>query len=110
MRIGRQILLYVTAIASMWAGPASADGAAVGAIDVLYSHRAHTGVVIRMSVPMINPDGCASNAWYIFPDTSLRSEFVQSMLLTAKASGRSLNLTLSGCFEGYPMIVNVALE
>lgn len=103
--------VYATCLALAAFVPAisSADGAASGKIAELQSYHGHSGLLVRLSAQMPNPDGCPSNSWYIFPDNSARAQFVQAMLLTAYEARDQVNVAVSGCYENYPRILTTAI-
>lgn len=63
-----------------------------------------SGILVKLSEPMSDPDSCGRTDWYIMPDASPHAQFVQAMLLSAQASNRQLLLTLDGCLQGLPQI------
>lgn len=86
-----------------------AEGAVAGKITVMQSYNGHTGLLIQLNATQVNPDGCTSSNWYIFPDDSPRSAFVQSGMLAAMHSGKPIWVMLSGCYQAYPMIKHISL-
>lgn len=89
--------------------PAEAQNVA-GNIKTIQSYQGHTGLLVRLSVPMSNPANCPSSAWYILPDSNSRANVEQSLLLTAYAKREWVGLQLSGCYENYPRISVVTVE
>ena len=100
--------LCAAAAIAMISTPAFADTDVTGQISYLLSYQGHTGLLIRLSGTMPNPDSCTSAARYIFPDSSARAQLVQSLLLANYSTARSTTVTVSGCYEGFPKIVHVA--
>lgn len=86
-----------------------AEGAVSGKIAVMQSYKGHNGLLVQINTAPVNPDGCPSSSWYIFPDDSPRSAFVQSAMLTAMHSGRPIWVMLLGCYENYPLIKHISL-
>lgn len=100
----------VIALAAVgWPNVAFAEGAVSGKIAVMQSYKGHNGLLVQINTAPVNPDGCPSSSWYIFPDDSPRSAFVQGAMLTALHSGRPIWVMLSGCYENYPMIKHISL-
>ncbi len=81
-----------------------------GLIQTIQSYPGHTGLLIRLNVPVKNPDGCFWSAWYIFPDDSSRASFIQSLLLTAYAKRERISVDIAGCYENYPKIGVVTVD
>lgn len=90
--------------------PAASAQETKGAIKKIQSYEGHTGLLVQLSVPMINPGNCGSAAWYILPDSSSRAAVEQSILLTAFARRDPVYIAVSGCYENYPKIRVIAVE
>lgn len=88
---------------------AYAEGLATGRVGALQSYLEHTGLLVQVGNPQVNPDQCPSSAWYIYPDSSPRAQFVQSALLAAQQTGKSVSLSVRGCYQGYPQIVHMTI-
>lgn len=99
----------IALVAVAWPNFAFAEGAVSGKIATIQSYKGHNGLLVSLNVAQVNPDGCPSSSWYIFPDDSPRSAFVQSGMLTAMHSGKPIWVMLSGCYENYPMIKHINL-
>lgn len=99
---------FVIALAAVaWPNAAYAEGAVSGKIKVIQSYNGHTGLLVQLDTAQVNPDGCTSSNWYIFPDDSPRSAFVQSGMLAAMHSGKQIWVMLSGCYQAYPLIKHI---
>lgn len=95
---------------SLAAQPASATTVTDGQIAQLQSYHQHTGLLVSLDVPYNSAEGCTGGGWYILPDNSVRAALVQSMLITAQASRKTVRLVATGCYEGYPKVVDVTLS
>lgn len=107
MKLSYLIALCVFALP---AASASAQGSSSGTITTLQSYQGHTGTLVRLSVPMANPDNCSSVSWYILPDDGSRASLEQSMLLTAYSRRDSVMLNVQGCYQNYPQIRVITIE
>jgi hypothetical protein len=88
---------------------AGAETLVTGRIELLQQYESHAGVLVKMAVPMPDPDGCGRTDWYILPDIANRAAFAQSMLLTAKSAGVSTWIVIDGCFQGMPRILHITM-
>jgi hypothetical protein len=82
---------------------------ATGRVGALESYFEHTGLLVQVGTSQVNPDQCPSSTWYIYPDNSPRALFVQSALLSAQQTGKSVSLSVRGCYQGYPQIVHMTI-
>lgn len=101
----RNITKYIAISLGLSSQPCLAGADVAGKISALQTYYTHNGTLVQLEGSMINPDGCAATAWYIYPDSAPRAPFGQSMLLTTFSAGKSMTLSLEGCFEGYPKII-----
>jgi hypothetical protein len=92
----------------MFASSAHAGGWISGEVDQVQSFTGHTGLLIRLKSAPQNPDNCPSSSFYIYPDNAPRATLVQSMLLSAQASGKRVEIFVDGCYENYPRIIHVS--
>jgi hypothetical protein len=88
---------------------AQASGEVHARISKILSYNGHTGLLITMSSPHQNFDGCYSSAYYIFPDNASRASIVQAMLVSAQMSGKTVEVVVDGCYENFPKIVHVTV-
>lgn len=102
-------MIAALAFGAICLSPAQAQNVA-GNIKTIQSFQGHTGLLVRLSVPMPNPGNCLSSAWYILPDGNNRANVEQSLLLTAYAKREWVGLQLSGCYENYPRIQVITVE
>ena len=100
------LMLVGTALAS---SQAHADTAVSAKISLLHHYQTHSGFLVRLATTMPDPDGCGRTDWYILPDTTPRVALVQSMLLTAESSDRTVSITIGGCYEGMPKILHLTM-
>lgn len=80
-----------------------------GVIRAVHFYLGHTGVLISHSY-LIDPEACGSAAWIILSDTYPHYKDVYALLLAAKLSGQPVNITVSGCLQGYPSLRSVVLS
>lgn len=88
---------------------AHAEGLATGRVGALQSYLEHTGLLVQVDTGQVNPDQCPSSTWYIYPDNSPRALFVQSALLAAQQTGKTVSLSVRSCYQGYPQIVHMTI-
>lgn len=94
----------------MASAPVAAQTLVSGRVLRIHTHQTvNSGVVINLVEAMSNPDNCPRTDWYILPDDASHAALVQSMLITAQASDRKVELWLSGCYLDFPKIVHFAL-
>ncbi len=65
-----------------------------------------TGIHFRTVEEMTYPDGvtCTSTSWYKIDINSSYQKEIYSLLLTAKAQGKTVTFYLDGCTGGYPNV------
>jgi hypothetical protein len=107
-----QFFRIITCIALLLvSSPTAFAGASIiNKIDRILSYSGHTGILLVMKEPHRNPDGCVYSTYYIYPDSSPRAAFVQSMLLSAQASHATVEIAIDGCYENYPRVVHVQID
>lgn len=94
----------------MPAAPVAAQSLVSGRILRIHTHQVvNTGVLVNFVETMPNPNNCPRADWYILPDDASHAELVQSMMLTAQASDRKVELWVSGCYLDFPKIVHFAV-
>lgn len=103
------VAIAVALLSALICTPANASGSAVGPIQMVRSYTGHSGILVATKAAQQNPDGCLASSFYIYPDNSPRADFVQSMLLSANISGKTVEIVFDGCYEGYPRIVHVSV-
>lgn len=107
MRFALAVAMFASAL--LLGPPAGASGEVHARIGRILSYNGHTGLLIVLSSPHQNFDGCVSANYYIFPDNAPRAAIVQSMLISAQMTGRVVEVAVDGCYEGFPKIVHVAV-
>jgi hypothetical protein len=88
-----------------------ADASLVAPVQTLAPNSPQGPVYIEMiGVPSADGGGCP-NILFVGPmsDANFKS-FVFPTLLTAKAAGQSVRLTVSGCYGQYPVVLGVQCE
>jgi hypothetical protein len=104
-------LVVATLASTLFLGPvAQSSGLMQARIARITSYSGHTGLLVVLSSPHQNPDGCSGSSYYIYPDNAPRAAIVQSMLLSAQMSEKQVDLVVDGCFENYPKIVHVTVN
>ena len=64
---------------------------------------------VQLDVPHINPDGCQHQGWYrLSASNNSGYKTAVSVLLSAYATGKSVDLYLDGC-DSYPRYTNVSM-
>jgi hypothetical protein len=106
---GAWLLKAAALIALSCSTDVRAETQVIGRIDLIQQYETHGGILVKMAVPMPDPEGCGRTDWYILPDTANRMAFAQSMLLTAKSSGSSAWIVIGGCFQGFPKILHITM-
>lgn len=64
-----------------------------------------TGVHFRTVEAIVNPGTCSNTTWYKLPSDSEYEKEAYSLLLTAQAQNKKVNIGLDGCTAGYPKVV-----
>jgi hypothetical protein len=90
---------------------ALADASLVAPVQTLAPNSPQGLVYIEMiGVPSADGGGCPNILFVgLMSDANFKS-FVFPTLLTAKATGQSVRLTVSGCYGQYPIVVGVQYE
>jgi hypothetical protein len=83
-------------------------GSATSTVDMLLYYEGHSGLLVKLAT-MSDLGGCGATTWYLLPDTQAHYREVFAVLLTAKTSGASVQITIGDCYEGYGRIKNVML-
>ncbi|WP_156312591.1 hypothetical protein [Marinagarivorans algicola] len=94
------VLLSYSLSAGEWSGG--------GKITKILTKPSRNGIYFQHE-KMIN-DGCASSSYYFLDAEQNLFKETYSLLLSAYASGKSINLLISGCQinHNYPLIVEVS--
>ena len=108
-RLWARLFIFAIPMVLLLPTPARADTTINMKIDLLQHYRSHSGVLVRLAGTMPDPDGCGRTDWYILPDNITRAAFIQSMLLTARSTGTPVWMTIGGCLEGLPRILDITM-
>ncbi|WP_353408958.1 hypothetical protein [Arenicella sp. 4NH20-0111] len=77
---------------------------------VVYIHsNEHIYFQLNPTTSHSNPDGCATQGWYIVKPDNKIADRIYKMLLTSKASGKKVRVYLSGCYDNKPLVHHMML-
>lgn len=79
-----------------------------GGITQIVFYKGHSGVLMRYS-SMSDPDHCGRHDYYILSTSHPYYEEIYAALLSARMTGRELELSISGCLDGLPQVIHVAI-
>ena len=75
---------------------------------ILY-YEGHVGVLIITEAALINPDACERGGqYYILRNSHPLYKEMTALLLSAQMSGQPLALSVNGCVQGLPSVVNIS--
>ncbi|MEO8018739.1 MAG: hypothetical protein ABI769_13065 [Pseudomonadota bacterium] len=86
----------------------AAEGAVTSTVNRLFYYEGHTGLLVIVN-SMSDLGGCGNASWFLLPDGHPHFKEVVALLMSAEAGGKQVNLTVSGCYEGYGRIKHVML-
>lgn len=91
--------------------PASAAETYAGTGQILHVnlYDGHSGILIKTSQTMVDPEGCGRTDWYIIPDTLAHYDKVYALLLTAQSSRQQVHIILNGCVQGLPAVRHIRM-
>lgn len=94
------------------AGPALAAPSHLGWTQITALSGGWTDPHMRVvtSGAFLNPDGCPFTDGYIIDATMSGATLLQSMLLTAFATGAEIQLTVDGCVLSRPRVISVDIR
>lgn len=100
--------LTLALLLSLTAGKCFAVGTAPTApIKYILYYEGHVGVLIVPDTALINPDACDRKDYYILRNTHPLYKEMTGLLLAAHMSGQPLSITVNGCVQGLPSVVNI---
>jgi hypothetical protein len=86
----------------------AAQGTVNSKIANLLYYEGHSGLLV--SIPsMSDLGGCGSAGWYLLPETHAHYKSMVAMVLMARASDLTLQITINGCHEGYGRLQNLMI-
>ncbi len=108
MKLSNKFALIPSALTCFYAASVGAwDGRNEGTISTL---RYKNSTLIIQQPSMSNPGACGSGAWYTIAYAASTFDQFNAALLTAYSTGKSVDLALTGCSNGYPVIAEVWLK
>ncbi|MBO9706981.1 MAG: hypothetical protein J7521_02110 [Caulobacter sp.] len=82
---------------------------AFGKVTALFGGWTEPYLRVQTDAPVPNPAICPLSDGYIVEATLPAAQLFHSMLLTAFASGRPVQLTVDGCFLDRPRVIGVVV-
>ncbi len=107
MSLGKCVLVF-TAISSLMGGPALASGWATPTTITGYYVQGGGGAMFTTAANQ-NPDGCTTSHWLALDQSALNFKELYATIMTAQATGQTVNLFYLGCLGGYPLINAIAV-
>jgi len=104
--------LVVAALMALVSTQANASDTSTGSITIvrLANNWSENTLAVFPANPVINPDGCSIASFYSTNASNPGNQLMQALLTSAFMGGRSVTLTVSGCYEGYPEIISVQIN
>lgn len=99
--------ILISAVGVAAVANAAVNGTPTGTITFLTSGWSANSMRVQLSAPFFNPEGCPAFDGYITDPADPGTNLYHSILQGAFLSGKSVWLTISGCFAGRPKIIGV---
>jgi hypothetical protein len=78
----------------------AAQGSVNSKIANLLHYEGHSGLLVNIPT-MTDLGGCGNAGWFLLPESHAHYKNMVAMILMARASDLTLQISVNGCHEGY---------